>query len=306
MGSAVAVTRAEWAVVSLHLPGYAKSIGVVLRDIANDHLHIQVNKEWWRTWDENVEICCDILEQIVADAREHGASAALECLDGSHVIRLSERRKIWVHDYGKTLKDLYVLSIAAARPRGAARFRGFLARCQAWEWKRLLGWCNTVPVFRYRYYAAIFASLLVVGVSLFKVIPPKPLQSVRTIQDFPVLPLPGSEISTLQVIDTPLRAHARHRRLLKAQTSLHRKFKKDTFDHVVVAKRHTVLPARPLATPPRYVAASYTVDSKVSLLLPPQLPRLAKFRVKHNRFVRALIAIGSPFRDGPKSASDPI
>ncbi len=305
MRRAVAVTRGEWAVLSVHLPGYAKSIGVVLRDTANDGLYIQVQKQWWHTWDEDVEICCEIIEQIRADARDHGASAAVDRIDGSHVIRLSERRKIWIADYNKAIRELDALGLAGGRSRRAARARDLVAGCEVWEWRRLLSWWNNVPVFRYSYQAAILASVLVMAVSFFAFIAPKPPQIVRTIQDFPTLPLTHSEITMLQVSDTPQRAHARHRTALKPRAIRRRKFKGDILRQAILAKRHTVSPQRFVSTPPRYVAVSYAVNSEMSLLLPP-LPSPGKFRKKHNRFVRALIAIGGPFRDSQKSASNPI
>ena len=101
----------EWALLTAHLPGLpVLAIGVLLRDIERDKLHIRLRTDWTCfALNGNAQIFEQIAEDLTGKAWEEGAMRVLDWLDDtlSHAIRISARRSLEVIDFATALDELY-------------------------------------------------------------------------------------------------------------------------------------------------------------------------------------------------------
>lgn len=102
---------AAFVMLELHLPGHAGvPAGVLLLDSGADRLHVRVREQWPASLDATDR---EVLQAIAWDLRERvtreSGSGVLAWLEDSfsHVLRVSERRPVLLHQPEQQAEDLY-------------------------------------------------------------------------------------------------------------------------------------------------------------------------------------------------------
>lgn len=111
INSAVETKRGEYALLELALPGRRReNVGVLLLDPQTHTLHQKLRRDWLEIADpEDYELLRLLADDLAEKARELGAEALLNYLEDtlSHTLRISDREPVLVHNYQRTLDDLY-------------------------------------------------------------------------------------------------------------------------------------------------------------------------------------------------------
>ncbi len=110
------------------LPGRGvETLGVLLVDPSTDQLYVRLRRDWSRLADEeDAEVLAELEEDLQTMGQQHGATAALEFLEGSASLslRFTEREAVMTRDFDKKLGELYREHV----PSNVLQFRTHLPR----------------------------------------------------------------------------------------------------------------------------------------------------------------------------------
>jgi phage repressor protein C with HTH and peptisase S24 domain len=118
----------EYSLLLADLPGRGvQTIGVLLLDPTTDILHLRLRRDWELVASgEDAEVLAELEDDLLSQARDLGGTAVLEHLENiaSQSIRVTDREAVTVHDFDRTLSDLYREHV----PAQVLRFRTHLPR----------------------------------------------------------------------------------------------------------------------------------------------------------------------------------
>lgn len=118
----------RYSLLLCELPGQRpETVGVLLLDESTDQLHLRLRRDWEEfASDEDREVLAEIEDDLLADARIRGARAVFDWLQGnaSDTVRVSDAEAVEVHNFERTLSDLYREHV----PSRVLRFRTHLPR----------------------------------------------------------------------------------------------------------------------------------------------------------------------------------
>jgi len=158
--AAVETRPAQFSIVQVDLPGKGLvNLGVLVQDSQSDTLYLRVRRDL-ETLDseaeaEDLEVLSALAEDLDQKAREMGAEALFEYLEGtlSTSIRITDREPVLVEDFGRAVDRLYrkhvqsnVLKFRTHLPRYSLQAAAgkFLENQEVTE----LGWIETPPDLR--------------------------------------------------------------------------------------------------------------------------------------------------------------
>jgi len=117
---------AKYALLLADLPGRTtEPVGVLLFDPSTDALHIRLRRDWeTMATEEDVELLVELEDDLASLSNEYGGAYVLEKLENefSNSLRISDPESIAVHDFEKTLSELYRQHV----PSHVLRFRTHL------------------------------------------------------------------------------------------------------------------------------------------------------------------------------------
>lgn len=108
----VAVQRAQFSIFQIELPGGdLLNLGVILEDPQSNQLHVRFRRDLKTLIpeEEDREVVAALADDLAAKAREMGAAALCDYLEGtlSNSIRITDRESIVVEDFRRALDRLY-------------------------------------------------------------------------------------------------------------------------------------------------------------------------------------------------------
>lgn len=317
-GKSGGITRAEWRPLEIHLPGRAvHKIGILLRDIRGDSLYVKIKPRWCNFWDKDVDLCCQLAEDLLRHACEIGVGGALDHLSGSHTIRLGEPREVYVYNFERVLKEIYKQNISGPGIRKLIRQNVELARqklprdrirqlsrkCASLFRHRNIWFNSQIPALAVT--TCLVAIVCTFTLTMHSTHPPL----VQQLEGFPVVSLPPLRNTALDGLEIQQPARPPRGHSLRVRAVRHRKpFRIEAVKEIAATKPHLRPSHRPIPPPDYAKNVKYNPDPKLASLLPAEMPQVPRFRPKHNRFVRVFISIIAPFRNGAtqKSTSTPI
>lgn len=306
--------RGEWALVVASLPRTSpEPIGVLVRDVGTDRLHVKLRDNWWTAAsdEDGLEIWRDLGEDFQEMARDMTSGHFLDWLEtsASHVIQISARAEMQTEDFEATLDSLYEQhictpeveqrSVLAMISSGATRFvarRGSTVRAIS----------RLNPGFLFHspsVYAALAASAVIMMLprGVERVIPTdRKLQ--QTIHEPSALPLAfessirpvsfdlGSAVQGLR------HAYPNPKKPRKSSSHAHKIFRPEA----LLPQRRVVHIPR-IGSPTLQIANDVTPATSLSF----GLPEPPQFRPRRNRFVRIISVLFAPFR-GQSRVSRPV
>jgi SOS-response transcriptional repressor LexA len=102
---------AKYALLLADLPGRTtEPVGVLLFDPSTDALHIRLRRDWEAmATEEDVELLVELEDDLSSLSNEFGGAYVLEKLENefSNSLRISDPESIPVHNFDKTLSELY-------------------------------------------------------------------------------------------------------------------------------------------------------------------------------------------------------
>jgi len=291
----------EWAVLEGHLPGLPpQKIGILLREVSQDDLHVRVRPDWWRGLldEEESEIWSEFSEHLTQRAQEIGAAQVLDWLENtaSHAIQISPRQEIRLTQAEVTLDTLYreqVESLDVRLHLGRPERKGSLICLPTSETRARSRNGNRYFQFDSRWGQAAVAVLLL-GVAL---------GGIRMYHSAPKQKSKGHEPmappSLAGLGYRPVLFNLDSGAELYRATRHHRKK-----GHRISSKTGLRFRMEPRFPQPRLLEAAYSAPPNVevepdvndALPVPLSTPEAPRFRTRHNRFVRALAALATPFR----------
>ncbi len=105
-----ATQAARYSIVVIDLPGgEAVNAGILLEDPQTDRLYIRLRRDFFEIFPEEADVLVELEDDLAAKAREAGARAVLDAIEGSwsNAVRVSERREAMVEDFERALGRLY-------------------------------------------------------------------------------------------------------------------------------------------------------------------------------------------------------
>jgi phage repressor protein C with HTH and peptisase S24 domain len=158
--AAIETRPAQFSIVQAELPGQGMvNLGVLVQDSQSDALHLRFRRdletlaaEAEDAEDEDLQVLSALAEDLDQKAREMGAEALFEYLEGtlSTSIRITDREPVLVEDFGRAVERLYrkhvqsnVLEFRTHLPRYSLQAAAgkFLENQEVTE----LGWIETPP-----------------------------------------------------------------------------------------------------------------------------------------------------------------
>jgi hypothetical protein len=295
----------EWAVLEGHLPGLPpQKIGILLRDVSRDNLHVRVRRDWWHGLidEEESEMWSELSEDLTQRAQEIGAARVLDWLENtaSHAIKMSPRQEVRLTQAEVTLDSLYGQQLGAldatsqvsdpkreqtlvclprSETRGCSRKRKRYFQFHS-------GWAQ----------AAVAATLLV-GVTLagimsqrtYPFVPDQDSKGYKEIAlpsfDGPGYPPVLFNLDSRWEFSRPTRHHRQKRRRISPRGRFHTRIQTILAEPRMIASSYSAPPA-----------LEFEPEVSEALFVPVSLPEAPEFRNRPNRFIRVLAVIATPFR----------
>ena len=100
---------ARFSIVVIDAAGGEVNAGVLLLDPSADRLYTRLRRDWFEISPAEADVLVELEEDLVAKARDLGASRLLEALEQtcSNAVRITDPREIEVRDFDRVLARLY-------------------------------------------------------------------------------------------------------------------------------------------------------------------------------------------------------
>ena len=309
--------KGEWALLEAHVPGCTpEPIGILLCDLDRNYLHVRTRKRWWDILpDEDAsEIWQEFADDLEQRAQEMGSLELLDWLEttASHTLQISKRQSIQILVVETTLDSLFRQHVCAPEnSQPPLRIEDPLS-------------LNTPPggpqpkspgralerksgsSLRTRFTVAALLACVCAKVTLShgpshwvrKPVPKAAHEVPETKSDQSILVLVSSGLGyqpSLPNFDLLAKASPNQRSIGKRPSISRQRRRQFNTQSLVL---HHPVRVHQMPPPPLHIAVAANPAEPIlarsrlitSLLEPP------RFQRRHNRFVRVLAVIGSPFR----------
>jgi hypothetical protein len=295
----------EWAVLEGHLPGLPpQKIGILLRDVSRDNLHVRVRPDWWHGLiaEEESEIWSELSEDLTQRAQEIGAADVLDWLENtaSHAIQISPRQEVRLTQAEVTLDSLYWQQLGALdatsqvsdpkREQTLVCLPKSETRSCSRKRKRYFqfhsGWAQAAVA------ATFLLAVTLAGIRSRRTYPFVPGQDSKGYKEIALPSFAGLgyppvlfNLESGWEFSRPMGHHRQKRRRMSSQRRFH-------------------IRIQTIFAEPRMIASSYSAPPSLEfepevtepLFVPVSIPEAPEFRNRHNRFIRVLAVIATPFR----------
>jgi hypothetical protein len=295
----------EWAVLEGHLPGLPpQKIGILLRDVSRDNLHVRVRPDWWHGLidEEECEIWSELSENLTQRAQEIGAAHVLDWLENtaSHAIQISARQQVRLTHAEVTLDSLYWQQLGAldATSEVSDPKREQTLVCLPNSETRS---CSRKPKRYFQFHSgwpqAAVAATLLLGVTLagimsrrtYPFVPDQDSNGYKEIAlpSFAGLGYPPVLLNLESGWEFSRRMghHRQKRSRISSQRRFHLRIQTMFAEPRMIESSYSVIPA-----------LEFEPEVSESLFVPVSLPEAPEFRKRQNRVIRVLAVIASPFR----------
>ena len=275
----------EWAALLIHVPGQSsKPIGVLLRDVDRDTLHVRLKNQWWHELvaEDGSDLWSCLANDIEEQAQDLGAGQYLDWLasSASHMFQLGPRREIRIHELESTLVNLYSQVILGSPEIGRSSIKTLLLR---------------IPRARFAIAASVLLALIAVPSSRHKADYSTSFR-YHTRRELPALT--HFSIATALHIG-PVTQPISTKRTLRRRIHKFALVPRGVFKAREPVQSPIFRVAHIDASPPR-IALDTSSTVSFGKQLPMQLPDAPKYRSRH-RIVRILSTLATPFKElGPK------